>query len=160
MIQVLWDRGESNGYAWHMTDDPLPNTPRHTVLLHEAFGDHQVANVATEVEARVIGARLRTPALDPGRSLDRQPFYAIRPVPSYPGAATRSVFDIGPQRGDLGTPPAPAANVPPELGVDPHSLTGFEPAAALQFSEFPKIDGAFVDTCGDDPCYAAGWTGP
>src|SRR4029450_1028473 len=29
MIQILWDRGEPNGYAWHMTDDPLPNTPRH-----------------------------------------------------------------------------------------------------------------------------------
>ena len=131
------------------------------MLLHEAFGDHQVANVATEVEARVIGARLRTPALDPGRSLDRQPFYAIRRVPSYPwGGNGLVVFDIGPQRGDLGTPPAPAANVPPELGVDPHALTGFELAAASQFSEFLKIGGAFVDTCGDDPCYAAGWTGP
>ena len=70
MIQVLWDRGEANGYAWHMTRDPYRRTPRHTVLLHQAFGDHQVANVATEVEARTIGARLRTPALDPGRSAD------------------------------------------------------------------------------------------
>ena len=77
MVQMLWDRGEANGYAWHMTRDPYPGTPRHTVLLHEAFGDHQVANVATEVEARVIGARLRTPALDPGRSRDRRPFYRI-----------------------------------------------------------------------------------
>ena len=161
MIQLLWDRGEPNGYAQHMTSDPLPDTPRHTVLLHEAFGDHQVANVATEVEARVIGARLRTPALDPGRSLDRRPFYAIPRVPSYPwGGNGLVVFDIGPQRGDLGTPPAPAANVPPELGVDPHALTGFELPAASQFSEFLKIGGAFVDTCGDDPCYAAGWTGP
>ena len=49
MIQMLWDRGEANGYAWHMTSDPYANTPLHTVLLHEAFGDHQVANVATEV---------------------------------------------------------------------------------------------------------------
>jgi hypothetical protein len=47
MIQILWDGGEANGYAWHMTRDPYPETPRHTVLLHEAFGDHQVANVAT-----------------------------------------------------------------------------------------------------------------
>jgi hypothetical protein len=41
MIQLLWDRGEANGYAWHLARDPLPDTPRHTVLLHEAFGDHQ-----------------------------------------------------------------------------------------------------------------------
>jgi hypothetical protein len=28
LIQMLWDRGEPNGYAHHMTTDPLPNTPR------------------------------------------------------------------------------------------------------------------------------------
>ena len=73
LIQNLWDRGEANGYAHHMTGDPLPNTPPHEVLLHEAFGDHQVANVTTEVEARTIGAALRTPALDPGRHSRREP---------------------------------------------------------------------------------------
>ena len=52
LIQMLWDRSDPNGYAHHMTTDPLPNTPPHKVLLHQAFGDHQVANVATEVEAR------------------------------------------------------------------------------------------------------------
>jgi hypothetical protein len=161
MLQILWDRGEANGYAWHMTRNPYPNTPRHTVLLHEAFGDHQVANVATEVEARVIGARLRTPALDPGRSRDRRPFFRIRRIPRFPWKGNALVvYDIGPPRGDAGTPPPPAANVPPRSGVDPHALTAFEPAAAAQFSEFLKIDGAFVDTCGGAPCYAAGWTGP
>jgi hypothetical protein len=161
LIQVLWDRGEANGYAWHMTGDPLPNTPGHTVLLHEAFGDHQVANVATEVEARVIGARLRVPALDPGRSLDRRPFYRIPRVPSYPWAGDALVvYDIGPLRGSLGTPPAPPANLPPEIGVDPHGVTAFEIPAATQISEFLKLGGAFVDTCGARPCYAAGWTGP
>lgn len=34
MVQMLWDRGEPNGYAQHMTDRPYPNTPAHTVLLH------------------------------------------------------------------------------------------------------------------------------
>jgi hypothetical protein len=27
LIQMLWDRGESNGYGHHLADDPLPNTP-------------------------------------------------------------------------------------------------------------------------------------
>jgi hypothetical protein len=161
MLQILWDRSDANGYAWHMTRNPYPGTPRHTVLLHEAFGDHQVANVATEVEARVIGARLRTPALDPGRSRDKRPFFGIRRIPRLPwGGSALVVFDIGPQRGDLGTPPPPVGNVPPTEGVDPHSRTGFEPAAAAQFSEFLKIDGSFVDSCGARPCYAAGWAGP
>jgi hypothetical protein len=46
------------------------------------------------------------------------------------------------------------------VGVDPHGITGFEVPAALQFSEFLKLDGAFVSTCGERPCYAAGWNGP
>ena len=28
LLTNLWDRGEANGYAQHMTDDPLPGTPR------------------------------------------------------------------------------------------------------------------------------------
>jgi hypothetical protein len=28
LMQMLWDRAEANGYAYHMTSDPLPNTPR------------------------------------------------------------------------------------------------------------------------------------
>jgi hypothetical protein len=159
LIQILWDRGEANAYAWHMTRDPYPDTPRHTVLLHEAFGDHQVANVATEVEARVIGARLRTPALDPGRSRDRRPFFGIRRIPRLPwGGNALVVYDIGPPRGALGTPPPPIGNVPPEAGVDPHGLTAFEPPAAAQFSEFLKLGGAFVDTCDGRPCHAAGYS--
>jgi hypothetical protein len=162
LVQILWDRGEANGYAWHMTRDPYPDTPRHTVLLHEAFGDHQVANVATEVQARTIGARLRVPALDPGRSLDVEPFYGIRPIREYPfDGSALVVFDIGPLRaGGAGTPPAPATNLPPRAGRDPHGVTPFAIPAALQYFEFLKPDGVFVDSCGPSPCYAAGWTGP
>jgi hypothetical protein len=101
------------------------------------------------------------PALDPGRSRDRRPFYGIRRVPRLPwGGSALVVYDIGPPRDGLGTPPAPAANVPPEAGADPHGVTGLEPSATAQFSEFLKLDGALVDTCGGRPCYAAGWAGP
>ena len=84
-MQMLWDRGESNGYAAHIADHPLPGTPKHKVLIFEAFGDHQVANVATEVMARTVGVKLRTPALAPGRSADREPFWgslASRRIPT------------------------------------------------------------------------------
>jgi hypothetical protein len=160
LIQTLWDRGEPNGYAWHMTDDPYPNTPRHTVLLHMAFGDHQVANIGTEVEARTIGARIRLPAVDPGRHSDRVPYFGIEPIRRYPyDGSALVVWDIGPLReGGLGTATPPITNTPPRLGRDPHGITGREPLAQLQFSEF--IDGAFLDVCGSSPCYAAGWTGP
>ena len=162
MIQLLWDRGEANGYVYHMVRDPLPNTPVKTVLLHEAFGDHQVSNVATETEARIIGARLRTPALDPGRSatgavlrnqadpelpLEGQRAHDLRHRPAarrprHPGLRRRRTY-------------------PPEIGVDPHPITATELSAVFEFSDFLKVGGAFVDHCPNGkPCYAAGWTGP
>ncbi|MBV8463121.1 MAG: hypothetical protein JO368_07495, partial [Acidimicrobiales bacterium] len=81
LIQMLWDRSEADGYAAFMTDDPLPGTPPHRVLLEEAFGDFQVANIATETEARTIGASVHQPALAPGRSPDVQPLYGIPALP-------------------------------------------------------------------------------
>src|SRR5512146_3346871 len=112
-----------------MTSDPSRDTPRHTELLHEAFGDHQVANIASEVEARTLGLRLRTPAVDPGRSADREPFYGIRPIPELPWHGNALVvYDIGPLRaGGRGTPTPLAANVPNRLGVDPHGVAPREP---------------------------------
>jgi hypothetical protein len=166
LIQTLWDRADANGYAHHMTRDPLPGTPAHNVLLHVALGDHQVAQVAAEVEARTIGARLRTPAIDPGRSFDRVPFFGIRPIPRYPfGGSALVIWDSGPLRPDgmgglIGTPPAPVTNTPPRVGQDPHEHPRREASARLQKSEFLKIDGRVIDVCDGHPCYAGGWTGP
>ena len=56
LVQMLWDRGEPNGYAHRMTDNPLPNTPPHKVLMDIAFGDHLVTNWQANVQARTIGA--------------------------------------------------------------------------------------------------------
>ncbi|HEY6654258.1 MAG TPA: hypothetical protein VI028_09045, partial [Solirubrobacterales bacterium] len=52
LIQMLWDRGEPNGYAHRMTSDPLPGNPAHKVLMNVALGDHQVTNFQSDVEAR------------------------------------------------------------------------------------------------------------
>jgi hypothetical protein len=77
ILQLLWDRGEPSAYLPHLTDDPLPNTPPHQVMIHEAFGDHQVANIQTETMARSIDAAVRTPEaadqdpVDPLRLEDR-----------------------------------------------------------------------------------------
>jgi hypothetical protein len=171
MIQMMWDRGEPNGYANHMTSDPLPGTPAHHVLIDMAYGDHQVTNVATEVEARTIGAPLRYPTLDPGRTPGFVNFFPDIPTLDLPGDADGNgmfVWDIGPKRDDgmggfLGTDPAPITNTAPDdsFGVDPHdTVIDTSPQIRHQIAEFLKPEGQIIDPCGPDPCYAAGWTGP
>ena len=163
LLQTIWDRGDSDGYAEHMTTNPYPGTPAHTVLLEMALGDHQVTNWATEVEARTIGAHIRTPSADPGRDPEVTPYYGIPPIPSFPYSGSGLVvWDIGPVRqgGTLGTDPPPTANVPDRAGQDPHEAPRSEPSNRLQKSDFLSIGGSIVDVCGAKPCYAWGWTGP
>ncbi|HEY8518197.1 MAG TPA: hypothetical protein VIS07_22020 [Candidatus Binatia bacterium] len=149
MLQMLWDRGEANGYALHMTDDPLPNTPPHTVLMHVAFGDHQVSPDAANIQARTIGARIHEPAVTPGRLPYVEPYYwGIEPIPSYPYHGSAIVI------WDSGAPVPPLVNLPPREGEDSHEDPRADPEARLQKSEFLKVDGAVIDVCGGGPCFA------
>jgi len=172
LIQSMWDRGEPSGYANHMTDDPLPNTPPHKVLIEMAYGDHQVANVATEAEARTIGAPLRQPALDLNRlpAGFEQPFFGLPTLGDLSGDAANGsgmfVWDIGPKRdvgGTIfGTDPPPITNTAPDdsFGVDPHDTVIEEsPLIRAQIAEFIKPGGTITDPCDSHPCYAADWMG-
>jgi hypothetical protein len=145
---MLWDRGEANGYVQHLTRDPYPGTPAHDVLIHEAFGDHQVANIATEVEARTIGAEAHRPALAPGRSSARQQLWGIDSLEgsSFDGSAI-VVWDSG-------SPAPPTGNVAPGDGADPHGSPRASKDARQQKSEFLKRNGRVVDVCRGRPCTA------
>ncbi|GIH99769.1 hypothetical protein [Planobispora takensis] len=150
LLQMLWDRAEANGYAEHMTGDPLPGSPRHRVLLHVAFGDHQVSTVTAEVEARTVGARIHRPALAAGRSPDVTPFWGIRPLPDWPYPGSAIVV------WDSGTPPPPTTNTPPlgpEYGRDSHEDPRHDPEARTQKAYFLR-HGLVVNVCGDAPCVA------
>jgi hypothetical protein len=149
LIQMLWDRGEGAGYAQHLTDDPLPGTPRHQVLLIEAFGDHQVANIGTETLARSIGAKVWQPGLAPGRSPDVVPFWGLDPVPATPYRGSVLVM------WDYGTPRTPLSNLAPEgpeFGEDPHGMGHDNPGVAQEALAFLQPDGVFVDVCSGGPC--------
>lgn len=146
LIQMLWDRAEADGYAEQMTGG-LPGTPSHQVLLEEAFGDHQVANIATETEARTIGAAIREPALAGGRSDQREPFWGLPPLRNGSKGPALTVWDSG-------VPPAPLADRPPTKGPDPHdTVPRAVPAFWRQMNTF-FTTGTVINPCGSAPCKA------
>jgi hypothetical protein len=168
LIQQLWDRSDPDGFANHMTSKPYADTPAHKVFIEMAFGDHQVTNVMTEIEARTIGASVRVPLLDPGRSSEKRPFFGIPRIKHFPFTGNAiEVWDIGPLRTvggqTLGTPTPPSINQPNRPGVDPHGPDASEQATGRQqASDFlmPDALSRITDVCGSKPCYLAGWTGP
>jgi hypothetical protein len=168
IMQLLWDRGEPDGYAGRMTSDPLPDTPAHQVLLDVAFGDHQVSDYQAEVEARTIGARGHQPALYSGRWPQGQPLSKVPAIKRYPyGGSAIYYWDGGPVRerspgsgSFIGTEPPPFANLPNRTGEDPHELPRNAPAEQQLVSDF--FEGAIrgSDGCSGGPCYSNGFTGP
>jgi hypothetical protein len=146
VIQMLWDRGEGDGYANHMTTDPLPGTPTHEVLMHVAVGDHQVATAAADVQARTYGAATNDPPLVAGRSPDVEPLWGIDRIESWPHAGSATIY------WDSGAPWPPLENVPPRVGDDPHGHPRTDPRAPEQISEFLQPDGVVVDVCEGEPC--------
>jgi hypothetical protein len=147
LLQMVWDRGESDGYANHITRNPLPGTPVKRVLLHQAFGDHQVSNIATEVEARTLGLHVMRPSLKPGRDPSVEPQWGVPAVPGFPFRGSALVI------WDSGSPPPPLGNLPPVEGHDPHNDTANTPAARQQAAHF-LATGEVIDVCGGAPCVA------
>jgi hypothetical protein len=168
LIQMLWDRGEPNGYAHRMTSNPLPGTPPHKVLMNVALGDHQVTNFQADVEARTIGASTHVPIIDPGRWPDYDILWNVPAITSYPFDGSAVVYgDIGPVRPNpspppttIGVPPPPLTNTPNREGEDPHGAPRGAPMALLLISDFLQAGGAVENPCGANPCYAGGYTGP
>jgi hypothetical protein len=167
LIQMLWDRAEGNGYAAHLTDDPLPGTPAHQVLLHVAYGDHQVADVTAQVMARTGGVGLRSPALADDRTVGD--LWGLDAVDDFPHDGSILVF------WDSGTLPPPPGNIspieseqytvdcpigsdgePPDTAAceDPHEDPRRQPAAIAQKDAFLRTDGEVIDPCDGEPCQA------
>ncbi len=172
LVQILWDRGETNGYAHRMTDNPLPGTPPHEILLNIAVGDHQVSNFAAETEARTIGtAKIHVPMVEAGRWPGVDVGWGIDPISSYPysGGSAIVYWDGGPIRDDpdsvdpadvLGTDVPPIENLANDTGEDPHSLPRATPAEQQMVSDFLQPDNVsnITDTCNGAPCFDFNYT--
>jgi hypothetical protein len=155
LMQQLWDRGDPDGYAQHMTKHPLPNTPGHNVLMQIAYGDHQVSDYAAMVEARTIGAAAHQPALDlhTDRARDRHMFYGLPTVAQYPFVGSAVViWDAGPGQ----VQPPPFENLAPvtsPTNKDPHGFVRSTVAARTQKSDFLQPNGTVRDVCPGKPCH-------
>ncbi len=138
VIQGLWDSADSAGYYRHLSVDPFPETPSHSVLLASATGDYQVALVSNEVATRSdVGVALMP---DYGKHV---PLVEPTPYPHVGSALVNYSF---------GNPwPAPGA-VPPkdELG-DPHGKPRKLQWHNDQMMHFFRT-GEVIDVCGGDGC--------
>ena len=144
LVQMLWDRGEANGYLQHLVDDAYADTPEHAVLIHAALGDHQVANIGTEVQARTLGIPVHRPVTAAGRSTSVEPWWGLDTL-EYPHEGS------GVLMWDSGAEVPPDANTPPRAGEDPHGDPRDTPAAIEQIVAF-LTTGQIVDVCGAEAC--------
>jgi hypothetical protein len=153
LVQILWDRVEPGGWTKYLSGG-LPGTPKHSVLMRAAVGDHQVSTLGAHLMARTIGAT----HLDTG----------IREIWGLPRSA-------GPVQGsayveyDFGLPPEPECNVPTTWCKDPHGNVRDLEAAEKQMDlflrtgraenfcaggvcSFPELSGCVPGATYQDPC--------
>ena len=147
LLSILTERGETNAYGWHLTDDAYANTPQHQVLLQGAFADYQTTTISPEIMARTVGMPMHRPALPGDRFYQVDPFFGI-PAVSYPHDGSALIMY------DFGNPSPPTGNVPPSdpLG-DPHGKPSNLAEAQQQLSAFLRTGGTLIDVCGAGACF-------
>ena len=141
----LWVRGESAGYATHITSNPLPGTPAKKVLMTAAWLDPQVSNFGTEITVRTLSI----PNLVPGSLVDKRPQI---PDQSGPLPSAFIMYDAG-----SFTLAQPGPWIPPlanliseENRCDPHGdRRPTIPASLQQVATFLEPDGVIENFCHD-----------
>lgn len=155
LAQLLWDRGENEGYAEHLTTNTYPGIPAKQIFIIENYGDHQVANVAAEMLARTIGAQNHQPAFNPQ-------FFGAAPrvdVPATPQWGLSKLDQTKPAKAglvlwDYGTPTPPTTNLAPNgtaYGADPHGDGRGNASLLTQITTFLST-GVIPDVCDAMAC--------
>jgi hypothetical protein len=167
ILQMTWDRSEPDGYVPYINQNLLPNTPSHTVLIHDAIGDYQVTPLGAHLIARAVGAKSLSPV--------NRDIFGI-PMAASPIDGSAIV------EWSFGLSPAPTTNTPPDdlcpmgaacskdanctsdpsgytgcstnsghceppLCGDPHDELRIQPASIQQEIQFFNT-GTVVETCG------------
>jgi hypothetical protein len=146
LVQMLWDRGEGAGYIQHITDDPYPGTPAKAMLLHVAFGDHQVSELSAMIAARTMGIPIHRPVTDEGRSGEVEPGWGLETI-TYPSDGSGLVI------WDSGSDPIPFENLPPTTSRDPHEDPRADADVRLQKASF-LFEDTLIDVCDLEACTA------
>jgi hypothetical protein len=146
MVQMLWDRGEGAGYVQHVTADPYEGTAAKPVLLHVAYGDHQVTELSALVEARTLGIPIHRPVAAEGRWAEVEPGWGLDDV-TYPSDGSAIVI------WDSGMEPIPFENLAPRVGDDSHEDPRADPDVRVQKASF-LFDDTLVDVCNGAACTA------
>ncbi len=158
LAQLLWDRGENEGYAEHLTSNPYPGIPAKQVFIIENYGDHQVANVSAELLARTIGAHNHRPAFNPS-------VFGGTPRTNVPVVAqwglSRLIQTKAAKAGlvlwDYGTPTPPTTDLAPNgpaYGADPHGDGRGNTSLLTQITTFLKT-GVIPDVCNGQACQSS-----
>jgi len=141
-----WVSGESAGYATHITSNPLPGTNAKRVLISEAWLDHQVSNVGTEIAARTLGLPNLVGSFTPGKvGIPDLP----GPLPSAYVTFTTGALDPNDPAHLPHIPPIGNKQIPAGLAgrCDPHGESIFTPAAVRQLLAFLQPDGQVQNFC-------------
>ncbi|MGD0526070.1 MAG: hypothetical protein ABSE49_13045 [Polyangiaceae bacterium] len=150
LIQNLWDRAEPDGYVSYISQDMLPNTPAHNVLIHDAIGDQQVTPLGAHFIARTVGAQNLSPV--------NRELYGITDAMSGFTGNGMCEWSFGLPASQSPVPPVPPpADMTPST-TDPHD-TLRQQADAQDMSDVFFRTGMVVQTCpAGAPCAAPnGW---
>jgi hypothetical protein len=143
IIHELWVRGESAGYATHITSDPLPGTNAKNILMASAFLDQEVSNQGTEIAARTLGLPSLVGSLQTG----------LVGIPDMPGPLPSALVMYDTGSFDLDNPAhapfiPPLANLQPQANhCDPHGLESRIPASIEQLRAFLQPGGQVQNYC-------------
>jgi hypothetical protein len=161
LIQMIWDRADSNGYANHITDDALPGSKLSRIIIQSPLGDQILTETAAELMQRSLETKRHNPSIVEGRHIAVEPYIGIAPITTYPFEGNAVMhWDSGPFPidGHDGTPLQRTENLPRNLGYDTHSMPIGQPGTWEQKNTFWRT-GEVINVCGAQPCYADGYDG-
>ena len=161
LIQMVWDRADSNGYSNHITRDPLPGSKLSRIIIQSPIGDQILTETAAELMQRSLEVKRHNPSNVEGRHIAVEPYVGIAPITTYPFEGNAVMhWDSGPFpiAGHDGTPLQRVENLPRNLGYDTHGMPITQPGAWEQKATFWRT-GQVLNVCGAQPCYADGYDG-